>query len=174
VIAPEDAVEAINERFGRHPGRRALHAKGSFYRAVFNATVDASRLTRAAHMQAQTVDATLRFSNGAGDPSQPDNVADARGMAVTFHLPGGSRTDISAQSVPRFPFSTPEAFIEFVRASDRSVGSLWRLSCSSGPAHTRSRRSGAQPRASAEPRPRRADCRVGRARSLTWPCRSSD
>jgi catalase len=48
-------------------------------------------------------------------------------MAVTFHLPGGSRTDISAQSVPRFPFSTPEAFIEFVRASDRNVGSLWRL-----------------------------------------------
>ncbi len=78
-------------------------------------------------MQGQTVDATVRFSNGAGDPSQPDNVPDVRGMALTFQLPDGSRTDISAQSVPRFPFSTPGAFIEFVRASDRSVGSLLRL-----------------------------------------------
>jgi catalase len=78
-------------------------------------------------MQGQTVDATVRFSNGAGDPSQPDNVADVRGMAVTFHLPDGSRTDISAQSAPRFPVSTPEAFIELLRASDRSVASLWRF-----------------------------------------------
>ncbi len=75
-------------------------------------------------MQSQTVDATVRFSNGAGDPSQPDNVADVRGTAVTFQLPAGSRTDISAQSFPRFQFSTPGAFIDFVRASDRSIGSV--------------------------------------------------
>ncbi|HEY3944219.1 MAG TPA: hypothetical protein VGL78_03245 [Solirubrobacteraceae bacterium] len=55
MIAPEEAVEAVNQRFGRHPGQRALHAKGSCYRATFNATVDASRLTRAAHMQGETV-----------------------------------------------------------------------------------------------------------------------
>jgi hypothetical protein len=28
VITPEAAVDAINERFGRHPGGRALHAGG--------------------------------------------------------------------------------------------------------------------------------------------------
>ena len=78
-------------------------------------------------MQGQAVDATVRFSNGSGDPTQPDNVADVRGMAVTFHLPNASRTDISAQSVPRFPVSTPEAFIELIRAGDRSVVSLWRF-----------------------------------------------
>jgi catalase len=127
VIGPEEAVEAVHERFGRHQGRRALHAKGNFYRATFNATVDAARLTRAAHMQGQGVDATVRFSNGSGDPTWPDNIADIRGMAVTFHLPDGSRTDISAQSVPRFPVSTPEAFIELLRATDRSAGSLWRF-----------------------------------------------
>jgi catalase len=78
-------------------------------------------------MQGQAVDATVRFSNGSGDPSQPDNVADVRGMAVTFHLPDGSRTDISAQTVPRFPVSTPEAFVELLRASGRSIESLWRF-----------------------------------------------
>jgi catalase len=127
VINPDEALEAINQRYGRHPGWRALHAKGSFYNAIFAPTPDAARLTRAAHMQGPEVDATVRFSNGSGDPSQPDNVADVRGMAVTFHLPDGSRTDISAQSVPRFPVSTPQAFVELIQASGRSASSLWRF-----------------------------------------------
>lgn len=127
MITPEEAVEAINARFGRHPGYRTLHAKGSLYHATFAPTPDAAKLTRAAHMQGPEIDATVRFSNGSGDPSQPDNVADVRGMAVTFHLPDGSRTDISAQSVSRFPVSTPEAFVELVQASERNIGSLWRF-----------------------------------------------
>jgi catalase len=127
VITPEQAIEAFNARFGRHPGYRALHAKGSFCHATFAPTPDAARLTHAAHMQGPEIDATVRFSNGSGDPSQPDNVADVRGMAVTFHLPDGSRTDISAQSVPRFPVSTPEALVELIRASGRNAASLWRF-----------------------------------------------
>ena len=127
MIESEQALDTINRRFGRHPGRRALHAKGTFCRGTFNATIDAARLTRAAHMQGQAVDTTVRFSNGSGDPSQPDNVPDVRGMAVTFRLPDGSRTDISAQSAPRFPVSTPEGFIALLRATDRSIASLWRF-----------------------------------------------
>lgn len=119
MIAPEAAIEAANERFGSHSGYRALHAKGALYRATFTATPDAGRLTRAAHMQGQPVDALVRFSNGSGDPEAPDNVPDVRGMAVKFFLPDGSRTDIGAQTVPRFPVSTPEAFVELLRASAR-------------------------------------------------------
>ena len=130
MIGPEQAVEAINQRFGRHPGRRAPHAKGTFCRGTFNATVDAARLTRAAHMQGQAVDTTVRFSNGSGDPLQPDNVPDVRGMAVTFHIPDGSRTDVSAQSAPRFPASTPEGFIELLRATDRSIAPYGDSHCS--------------------------------------------
>jgi catalase len=127
VIGPEEAVEAINQRFGRHPGRRALHAKGNLYRATFNATVDAARLTRAAHMQGQEVDALVRFSNGSGDPSLPDNAPDVRGMAIKFFLPDGSHTDMGAQTVPRFPVSTPDAFIELLRLNSGGVARLWRL-----------------------------------------------
>jgi catalase len=127
VISPESALEVIDRRYGRHPGCRALHAKGSFYRGTFTATLDAARLTRAAHMQGQEVDVTVRFSNGSGDPGQPDNVRDVRGMAVTFHLPNGSRTDISAQSMPRFPVSTPEGFLELLRASAPGVAAAWRM-----------------------------------------------
>lgn len=127
MISPEKAVDVIGALFGRHPGFRALHAKGNFYRATFTATPDAGRLTRAAHMQGQAVDTTVRFSNGSGDPGAADNIPDVRGMAVSFHLPDGSRTDISAQSVPRFPVSTPGAFIDLLRASERGSGRLWRM-----------------------------------------------
>lgn len=127
MITPEAAVAVINERFGRHPGYRALHAKGSLYRGTFTPTPDAARLTRAAHVQGPEVDATVRFSNGSGDPASPDHLPDVRGMATTFHLPDGSRTDISAQSAPHFPVSTPDAFLEFVRASAPGVETLWRL-----------------------------------------------
>src|SRR6202035_292759 len=42
---------------------------------------------------------------------------DVRGLAIKFYLPDGSRTDIVAQSAPRFPARTPEAFVELMRAS---------------------------------------------------------
>src|SRR5689334_7230322 len=48
-------------------------------------------------------------------------------MAVAFHLPGGSRTDISAQTSPRFPVSTPDAFIELIRANRPGVGRVWKM-----------------------------------------------
>lgn len=115
MISPPEAIEAIGERFGSHPRHRALHAKGTLYSGTFAATPAAARLTRAAHMQGEPVQATVRFSNGGGDPNVPDYAPDVRGLAVTFHLPDGSRTDISAQTVPRFPFRDVDAFIEFVR-----------------------------------------------------------
>jgi catalase len=117
VISPERAIDAIEGRFGDHPGHRALHAKGGCYSGTFTATPEAARLTRAAHMQGEPVPTTVRFSNGGGDPNVPDYAPDVRGLAVTFHLADGSRTDISAQTVPRFPVRDVDAFIELVRLS---------------------------------------------------------
>jgi len=127
VISPEQAIEAIDERFGRHPRHRALHAKGILCTGTFAATPEAARLTRAEHMQGERVPTTVRFSNGGGDPRAPDFVRDVRGLAVTFHLTDGSRTDISAQTVPRFPFRTAEPFVEFVRLPRPTPGSALKL-----------------------------------------------
>jgi catalase len=126
VISPEQAVDDINETFGRY-GARSLHAKGTICRGVFTATPEAARLTRAAHMQGRPVEATVRFSNASGNPNTPDYAPDIRGMAVGFHLTDGSRTDISAQTSPRFPVSTPDAFIELVRANKPGLGRLWKM-----------------------------------------------
>jgi catalase len=127
VLTPEQTVDGINRRFGRHAGARALHAKGTVLKGSFTATPEAGRLTRAAHMQGEPVDVTVRFSNGSGDPRSNDYEPDVRGMATTFHLPGGSRTDISAQTVPHFPVKTQDAFVELVLASVPGVKALYRF-----------------------------------------------
>jgi catalase len=127
VITPEQVVDGVNERYGRHPGYRALHAKGFYYRATFTATAEAARLTRAGHMQGQPVEAMVRLSNGAGLPDSKDYVPDVRGMAVSFQLPDGSQTDILGQTAPHFPINTPEGFVEVVQANVAGVARLWKF-----------------------------------------------
>jgi catalase len=112
---PEDAVEAINEVSGRHPGHRAAHAKGTLCEGTFIATPAAAGLTQAAHMRGGPVRATVRFSNGGGDPGVPDYARERRGMAVKLYLPDGSKTDLVALSLPVFFVRTPEDFVEFTR-----------------------------------------------------------
>jgi catalase len=119
-------VDIINQRFGSH-GVRALHAKGTLLKGTFTATPAAAGFTRAGHMQGEPVDATVRFSNGSGEPDAPDYGPEVRGMAVKLYLPDGDRTDISAQTVPRFPVRTPDAFINLIRASAPGRGRLLRL-----------------------------------------------
>src|SRR3954470_879224 len=126
MITPEQAIDSINERFGLHAGLRALHAKGVLLKGDFTATPEAARLTRAAHMQGEPVAATVRVSNGSGDPESPDYAPDVRGMAVKLYLPDGSRTDIVAQTAVRFPTRTPDAFVEFVRVMEAGPAQLWK------------------------------------------------
>jgi catalase len=109
------AIDAVNEVFGRHPGFRALHAKGQLFRGTFKATPEAAALTTAAHMQGDEIPATFRLSNGAGNPDHPDYAPDPRGFAVKLYLPDGSRTDIVAATSPLFPVKNPEGFIDFVK-----------------------------------------------------------
>jgi catalase len=127
VASPEQALDAIDARFGGHPRHRGLHAKGSLYSGSFRAEPAAASLTAAAHMQGDPVPTTVRFSNGSGDPRSPDYRSDVRGLAVAFHLADGARTDISAQTVPRFPFREPGPFLEFLRLSEPGLRSGPRL-----------------------------------------------
>jgi catalase len=105
-VDPVEAIDTINARFGRHPGARALHAKGSWLRGRFTATPEARELCRAPHLQGQEVPVLARLSNGSGDPNSADYAPDVRGLAVGFELPDGARTDLVAQTVPHFPSSS--------------------------------------------------------------------
>lgn len=73
-------------------------------------------LTRAKHFDGSTVPALIRFSNGAGNPRQRDNVPGIRGMAVKFTLPDGSTTDVSTQTARLFVSSTPDGFVDLLKA----------------------------------------------------------
>ena len=115
-ITAEELVQRINGVFGSHAGYRALHAKGTLCKGTFTAGSEAAALTRAAHMQGEPVETTVRFSNGTGNPHHPDYAPDPRGLAVKFYLPDGSRTDIVSVTTPRFPVKTPDEFIELVEA----------------------------------------------------------
>jgi catalase len=113
---PEQIVDAIHDINGRHGGTRAVHAKGVVCAGTFTATSEAGRLTRAAHMQGDPVRATVRFSNGGGDPGAPDRAKDGRGLAVKLYLEDGMRTDLVGITLPQFFVRTPEDFLEFTRA----------------------------------------------------------
>jgi catalase len=124
---PAEATRAANEAFGHHPGYRALHARGVLLKGTFTATPEAAALTRAAHFQGEPVPVTVRVSNGNGNPKVADYLPDVRGLAVKFYLPDGERTDIVAQTAPRFPVHTPEAFLELLRAQKPSPAMAWKL-----------------------------------------------
>ncbi|WP_055403917.1 MULTISPECIES: catalase family peroxidase [unclassified Mycobacterium] len=116
MVTPDDAIEAIRGTGGAQPGCRALHAKGTLYRGTFTATPDALMLSRAKHLDGSTVPALIRFSNGAGNPKQRDNAPGIRGMAVKFTLPDRSTTDVSTQTARLFVSSTPDGFVDLLKA----------------------------------------------------------
>ena len=115
-VAPEQAVDTVNKYFGRHDGFRALHAKGILFKAGFKATPEAAEFTRAVHMQGAEIPATVRFSNGSGNPNHPDYAPDPRGFAIKMYLPDDSRTDIVAVSNSLFPTRTPDGFVALLEA----------------------------------------------------------
>ena len=123
---PAGAVDVFNDRFGRHPRRRALHAKGIWCRGSFASSPAGRELSRAQHLQAESVPVLARLSNGGGNPNVPDYAPDVRGLAVGFELADGARTDLVSQSVPRFFSSSPEEFLDFVRANT-GRSAAWKL-----------------------------------------------
>jgi catalase len=120
----EELVDAFDALFGRHAGTRSAHTKGTCCDAIFRATPEAASLTRAPHMQGSAVRATVRFSNGSGDPAAHDNAREPRGMAVKFHLDDAGVTDIVSINHSVFIVRTPEEVLEFIRlrTPDPSTG----------------------------------------------------
>jgi catalase len=127
VVTPDDAIKAIRASGGAKSGYRALHAKGTLYSGTFTASAEAARLSRAAHLTGSTVPALIRCSNGSGNPKQRDGAPGVRGMAVKFTLPDGSTTDVSTQTAKLFASSTPDGFVDLLRAMRPSPGAPLRL-----------------------------------------------
>jgi catalase len=103
---------------GVHAGFRPAHAKGLMCAGTFTPSPEATRLTRAPHASRPSTPVTVRYSDGTGLPTIPDNDparSGPRGIAVRFHLADHVHTDIIAHSANGFPVRTGEEFVEFLR-----------------------------------------------------------
>ncbi|AHH99705.1 catalase family peroxidase [Kutzneria viridogrisea] len=116
-----DVVDRLEWVSGLYPGYRRAHAKGACYRGVFLPSGKVSTLTTAAHLQVDPVPATVRFSNFSGNPYIWDRSRSARGLSVSFHLPGGVSTDLVMVSQPVFVAATPQDMWEFLQAAEPDV-----------------------------------------------------
>jgi catalase len=119
VLTPGRAVDRLRAAFGGPSGYRTLHAKGRFYTGIFTATPEATDLCRAAHLDGQPHEVTVRWSNAAGNARLPDTAPDIRGMAVKFHHPDAGATDLLGQTSPRFPTDDPEVFVQLTEVAAR-------------------------------------------------------
>ncbi|MGO9112113.1 MAG: catalase family peroxidase [Thermoguttaceae bacterium] len=105
-------VDAMNKVFGVHPGFRANHAKGVVAEGSFKASPDAASLSRAVLFSGSTIPLTARFSDATGVPNILDGSPNANphGIAMKFHLPDGSDTDIVINALRFFPVSNGADF----------------------------------------------------------------
>jgi Catalase len=123
---PTQLVDVLNGVFGKHPGARAIHAKGVVLEGNFTPSPSAATLSRAPHLQKAPVSVTVRFSDFAGIPAVPDNdpLASPRGLAIKFHLPDGSNSDIVAHSFNGFPSATAADFRDLLIALGSSSATV--------------------------------------------------
>jgi catalase len=114
----QQLVDAMNKVFGVHPGFRANHAKGIVVTGIFKASPEAAGLSRAILFNGSPVPATVRFSDATGIPNLSDGAgaANPHGMAIKFHLPDGSDTDMVINSLKFFPVATGEDFRDLLLA----------------------------------------------------------
>jgi catalase len=115
-------VDVMNKIFGVYPGFRAQHAKGVVVEGSFTATPAAAALSTAALFTGAKIPVTARFSDNTGIPQVPDGIADANphGMAIKYHLPDGSDTDMVTNSLHFFPVATGEDFLALLTAISQS------------------------------------------------------
>lgn len=111
----EQLVDAMSEIYGRHEGRRTVHAKGVWCEGTFTASAEPAGLCRATALSGDPIPALLRFSAASGDPEVHDAQRSGGGMAVKLRPPEGDEWDIVATGPPVFVARTPEDFLELMR-----------------------------------------------------------
>src|SRR5690348_16953965 len=101
----QQPVDALNKLYGIHPGFRANHAKGIVVEGSFKASPEAAGLSRSVLFDGSSIPVTVRFSDATGIPNISDGSGEANphGMAIKYHLPDGSDTDMVIVSLKFFP-----------------------------------------------------------------------
>lgn len=114
-----EALQALDDLSGLHPGFRPVHAKGILLSGTFTPAAGVEALTDAPHVSRPSIRVAVRFSDFAGVPTVPDYDAEnasPRGIAIRFYLAEHVHTDIIGHSVDGFPARTVEEFLQLLHA----------------------------------------------------------
>lgn len=115
VPGPAAMVDALNNTFGKHPGKRASHAKGFCTVGTFVPADDATEFASSELFAHPVSDAVIRFSVGGGNPAVSDKSRTVRGMGMRVSSPSES-WDLVMVSEPVFFAATPASFVSFLQA----------------------------------------------------------
>jgi catalase len=117
IHTPAELVESMHSAFG-YNHCRAVHAKGIIFARRVYAGYPCQRNYQGASSATAKQQGHVRFSDFSGVPTIPDNdsMANPRGMAIRFELPGGASTDLVAHSFNGFPVSNTDDLRELMLA----------------------------------------------------------
>jgi catalase len=126
VTTPAEVIESLEGTFGVHQGQRRNHAKGTCAVGEFVATAGAPALSRSQLFSGALIPVVARFSVAGGNPNVPDATRNARGMALEFRLPDGSRQHMTMLNTPVFGAANPSTFNDVILAArpDPKTGKL--------------------------------------------------
>lgn len=114
-ISYVEAIDAIEEVAGKHPGYRRAHTKGIGFKGVFTPNHNAAPFTQAVFLQGSPINTIVRFSHSSPFPNTSEQLIPIKGMAVQFKLPDDQRISLVMANAPVFPTKTPEAFIRLIQ-----------------------------------------------------------
>jgi catalase len=116
-VTPVEVVNSLEGTFGVHPGRRRNHIKGTCASGEFIGTPQAAAVSRSKQFVGQPIPTIVRFSLAGGNPNVADSATNARGMALEFELPGGSKQHMTMLNTPVFGAASPNTFNDMIIAA---------------------------------------------------------
>lgn len=114
-----EAVDAIENLSGVHPGYRRAHAAGVCCRGFFRPSGLGKEFTEAEHLQEQQVNAIIRFSGSSTDPALADLLSPCQGDGCPVHPPGWRGYESGWSDRACLFARTPESFIDIIQMAHR-------------------------------------------------------
>ncbi len=116
-LGPDAIVDALEAHDGRHPGFRRAHAKGLCIQGSFLSNGNGALLSKAGLFARTDSPVIGRFSTGGGQPYAPDGRLAFRSLALSLTQANGEQWRMALDDTPIFPVATPQAFVDFQRAT---------------------------------------------------------
>jgi catalase len=114
---PAEAIQALEQLYGVHPGQRRNHTKGTCATGSFTGLPEAQTYSRSGLFTGASVPVVVRFSIGSGNPQAADTEKNPRGMAIEFRLADGSRQHMTMINTPVFLGKVPQAFVDRIKSA---------------------------------------------------------